>query len=374
MKGKAAVLKGFRQPWAIEEFPVPEVAPGAILIKVSLANICGSDLHIWRGDLPFRIPPEGTIVGHEMTGRVARLGAGVTTDSLGQPLHEGDRVVYCYFNPCGRCYQCLLGQRAACPNKMSNMAGRIGDPPHFRGAFAEYYYLQPGMVIFKAPDALSDEELAPVNCALSQVLFGLHQAGLRLGDSVVIQGAGGLGLNAVAVARDMGASRIIVIDGVKSRLALAREFGADDTIDLGEIAKDGDRIKRVMELTGGRGADLVCELVGLPAVVPEGLAMVRSGGTYLEIGNISRGQTVAIDPASLVWGNKKILGVVMYDPWVIPRAVEFLLRNRARVPFDRVLSHKFPLTSINEAFDQAEWVNRQTDVAISRASLTMEQL
>jgi D-arabinose 1-dehydrogenase-like Zn-dependent alcohol dehydrogenase len=370
MKGKAAVLKGFRKPYEIEEFPVPEVGPGAILIKVSMANICGSDLHIWRGDLPLPIPPEGAIFGHEMTGRVAKLGAGVGSDSLGAPLKEGDRVVYCYFSPCGKCYQCLQGQRAACPNKLANMAGSIKEPPHFRGAFAEYYYLQPGMFVFKVPDSLSDELVAPVNCALSQVIFGLTQAGLRFDDSVVIQGAGGLGLNAIAVAREMGAGTIIAIDGVPARLELAKQFGADVTIDLTK-ASDGERIGRVMELTKGRGADLVCEFVGLPAVVPEGLMMVRSGGTYLEIGNISMGQSVPIDPSALVWGNKKIVGVVMYDPWVIPKALDFLERTRERYPIGKVLSHKFPLAKINDAFNQAEWLNRQKDVAITRAAITM---
>jgi L-iditol 2-dehydrogenase len=367
MKGKAAVLKGFRQPYEIQEFPIPEVEPGAILIKVSMANICGSDLHIWRGDLPIPIPPEGAIIGHEMTGRVAKLGAGVTTDSMGTPLKEGDRIAYCYFNPCGKCYQCLQGHRAACPNKLSNMTGSIKEPPHFRGGFAEYYYLQPGMFAFKVPDSLSDELVAPVNCALSQVIYGLSQAQLRFDDTVVIQGAGGLGLNAIAVAREMGAGQIIAIDGVPARLALARQFGADLTIDI----NNENALGRVMELTKGRGADLVCELVGLPAVVPEGLMMVRSGGTYLEIGNISMGQTVPIDPSSLVWGNKKIVGVVMYDPWVIPKALDFLERTRERYPIGKVLSHTFPLTKINDAFNQAEWLNRQKDVAITRAALTM---
>jgi L-iditol 2-dehydrogenase len=335
---------------------VPEVAPGAVLIKVAMANICGSDLHIWRGDLPIRIRPEGSIFGHEMTGRVAKLGQGVSSDSLGNPLKEGDRVVYCYFNPCGKCYQCLQGHRAACPNKTQNMAGSIQQPPHFRGAFAEYYYLQPGMFIFKAPEALSDEELAPINCALSQVTYGLHQAGLRFDDAVVIQGAGGLGLNAIAVAREMGAGQII----------------ADETINVTELKEPRERVARVMELTRKRGADVVCELVGLAAVVPEGIEMLRAGGTYLEIGNISNGQTVPIDPSALVWGNKKIVGVVMYDLWVIPKALDFVQRTRGKYPLGNIVSHKFPLERINDAFKQAEWLNRQTDVAITRAALTME--
>jgi D-arabinose 1-dehydrogenase-like Zn-dependent alcohol dehydrogenase len=372
VKARAAVLKGFRQPYELQEFPIPEIAPGAILIKITMANICGSDLHIWRGDLATKIPPEGIIIGHETTGRVAKLGPGVKTDSLGNPLKEGDRVVYCYFNPCGSCYQCLHGHRAACPRKMSNMAGSIKDPPYLRGGFAEYCYLQPGMFVFKTPDALSDELVAPVNCALSQVIYGLSQAGVRFGDTVVIQGAGGLGLNAIAVAREMGAGKIIAIDSVASRLELAKEFGADDTIDLNKAPTPEARIERVMELTRKRGADVVCELVGLPAVIAEGIAMLRSGGTYLEVGNISRGQTVAFDPSALTWGNKKIAGVLMYDPWVIPKALDFLERTRARYPFERMLSHKFPFAKINDAFAQAEWLDRQKDVSITRASLVME--
>ena len=368
MKGRAAVLKAFRQPYEIQEFPIPEVEPGAILIKVSMANICGSDLHIWRGDLPLPIPPEGAIIGHEMTGRVAKLGAGVSTDSMGDSLKEGDRIVYCYFNPCGKCYQCLQGHRAACPNKLNNMTGSIKDPPYFRGGFAEYYYLHPGMFVFKVPDSLSDELVAPVNCALSQVIYGLIQAGLRFDDTVAIQGAGGLGLNAIAVAREMGAGQIIAIDGVPARLELAKQFGADVTVDINQESALG----KVFDVTKGRGADVVCELVGLPAVVPEGLMMVRQGGTYLEIGNISMGQSVPIDPSALVWGNKRIVGVVMYDPWVIPKALHFLERTRDKYPIGKVLSHKFPLSKINDAFNQAEWINHQKDFAITRAALTMD--
>jgi threonine dehydrogenase-like Zn-dependent dehydrogenase len=167
------------------------------------------------------------------------------------------------------------------------MAGSIQQPPHFRGTFAEYYYLQPGFN-FKAPEVLSDEELAPINCALSQVTYGLHQAGLRFADAVVIQGVGGLGLNAIAVAREMGAGQIIAIDGVPARLKLAKEFGADETINVTELKEPRERVARVMELTHKGGADVVCELVGLAAVVPEGIEMVRAGGTYLEIGNISQ--------------------------------------------------------------------------------------
>ncbi|PYM63652.1 MAG: zinc-binding alcohol dehydrogenase [Candidatus Rokuibacteriota bacterium] len=367
--GRAAVFRGPGKGFELRELPLPALEPGAILIRVSLANVCGSDLHFWRGDAPLALPPDGWIFGHEMTGRVARLGPGVETDSLGRPLAEGDRVAYCYFYPCGRCYVCLHGQRAACPNKVGRPTGP-GEFPYWVGAFAEYYYLRPGGFVFRVPDGLPDGLVSPVNCALSQVIFGLAQAGFSFGQSVVIQGAGGLGLQATAVARDMGAARIVVIDQVPARLELARAFGADHTLDLTEVPDRKARVRQVRDWTDGRGADVACDLVGLPPVVPEGIEMLRYGGTYLEIGCISRGRTVELDPSSLVWGSKRIVGVVMYDPWVIPRALEFLERTRARFPFDRLVSHTFPLERIDDAFRQAEWYNRETAATrITRAAL-----
>ena len=365
--GRAAVFHGPGNPFELKEIPLPEVEPDAILIRVTLANICGSDLHFWRGDAPLALPEDGWVFGHEMTGHVAKLGAKVKTDSLGQPLREGDRVAYCYFYPCGRCYACLNKQPAACPSKVGRALGP-SQFPHFHGAFAEYYYLRPGGYVFKVPDDLSDELVAPVNCALSQVIYGLHKAGLRFGDTLVIQGAGGLGIQATAVAKEMG-TRVIVLDQIAARLELARAFGADQTINLKDLPDRKERAKRVRDLTGGRGADVVCDLVGLPQVVPEGLDMLRYGGTYLEIGTISRGLKTEFEPAALVWGSKTIVGVVMYDPWVIPRALEFLSRTRSRFPFDRLLSHKFPLEKIDDAFQASEWHNRET-TAITRAALT----
>jgi len=365
--GKAAVFHGPGKPFEIRELPLPEVEPDAVLIRVTVANICGSDLHFWRGDAPLRLPEDGWIFGHEMTGRVARLGARVTTDSMGRPLHEGDRVAYAYFYPYRRCPACLALRPAACPNKVGRPLGP-SQFPHFHGAFAEYYYLHPGGAIFAVPDALSDETVAPVNCALSQVIFGLHQVALRFGQSVVIQGAGGLGLLAAAVARAMGAAPVIVIDQLPGRLELARAFGADHTINLTDVPDRKDRVSLVRALTGGAGADVACDLVGLPAVIPEGLDMLRAGGTYLEIGTISRGVKVEMEPAQLVWGSKTIVGVVMYDPGVIPQALDFLVRQRDRLPFDRLISHRFPLDRIDEAFRASEWHTRES-TSITRAAL-----
>jgi L-iditol 2-dehydrogenase len=364
---KAAVFFGPGKPFEIKEVPIPEVEPEGVLIRVTVANICGSDLHFWRGDAPLRYPDDGWIYGHEMTGRVARLGTKVKTDSLGRPLQEGDRVAYTYFYPCRRCYACLNNEPAACPNKIERPVGPSVFP-HLHGAFADHYYLRPGGYLFKVPAELTDEVVAPVNCALSQVIYGLHVADLRFGQSVVIQGAGGLGIQAAAVAKDMGASRVIVVDQISGRLELARAFGADHTLSLKDIPERRERVKLVREWTGGVGADVACDLVGFPAVIPEGLEMLRAGGTYLEIGTISRGAKIELEPSLLVWGSKKIVGVIQYDPWVIPKALDFLVRTRERWPWGRLLSHKYPLDKINEAFAASEWHNKET-TAITRAAL-----
>ena len=365
--GKAAVYTDFGQPFEIQEIPLPEVEPDAILVKVTTAGICGSDLHIWRGDIRLTMAgPGARVLGHEMAGRVHKLGANVKADSLGQPLKEGDRVVYPYFYPCRRCYQCLRGEFYACPARYPPPPP-VDRFPHFTGAYAEYFYLSPGHFVFKVPEDLPDDMVTPVNCALSQVIFGLHKARLRFGDTIVIQGAGGLGINATMVAREMGASQIIVIDGLPERLEMARACGADHLIDLNEYQQPFDRVNRVRELTQGRGADIAVELVGIPAAITEGLAMVRVGGTYLEIGNISFARMLTLDPSQLVWSSKTIVAVNMYDPWILPVALDFLRRTRDKYPMHQVVSHRFPLDQINEAFQQAEWVNKQT--AVTRACI-----
>jgi threonine dehydrogenase-like Zn-dependent dehydrogenase len=366
--GKAAILVGPGKGFEIEEYDIPTPEPEGVVIKVSMGGICGSDLHIWRGDSPVFAAMAGNVAGHEMTGRVHSLGSAITTDSLGRPLREGDRVCYAYFYHCGRCYQCNRSEFAACANKLMTMGP--GPVSRFSGAYGEYYYLKPGGKIFKVPDEVTDEMATPVNCALSQVTYGLHKAGMRYGDTVVIQGAGGLGLNAIAVAKEMGADAVIAIDGVPSRLDLARRFGADEVIDIGAMADAAARIGRVKELTGQRGADVVVEVVGLPSVVPEGLQMLRDGGTYLEMGNISFGATTTIDPSQLVWGSKRIVGAIMYDPWVIPEALDFLVRTKNKYPHGDVVSHKFKLDEINDAFTSSEWQSSDA-TKVNRAAILM---
>ena len=193
-----------------------------------------------------------------------------------------------------------------------------------------------------------------------------------MGDAVVVQGAGGLGLNAIAVARDMGAGTIIVVDRVPARLALAREFGADHTLSLEELPTPERRIAAVQDLTDGFGADVVADFVGYPDVVPEGLRMLRSGGCYLEVGSIAPGNMFSFDATALVRGNIRLVGTSNYSPWALAQALAFLRRGQARFPFARLVSHVYPLEKISDAFQQADWMQRGGDgLRLSRAALSM---
>jgi threonine dehydrogenase-like Zn-dependent dehydrogenase len=321
------------------------------LVKISLANVCGSDLHVWRGELDPEKRGRALPIhqGHEGTGRIVSLGDGVTADSNGEPLQPGDRVVFAYFFPCGRCRNCLKGKTMACPHRMHPRATSCEHWPHFKGTFGDYFYLYPNHTVFKVPDELSDEVVAGVNCAMAQVTCGWDLAGLGIGESVVIQGAGGLGLYAIAVARERGAGRIIVVDGVPERLEVASMFGADDFVDLREFSDSAARVSRVRELTGG-GADVVMEVGGFPAITEEGVRMVAPGGRYVEIGNISPGLTYAADPSYWVVQNISILGVNHYERRHLLDALRILQRTRQRYPFEKIVSHKFPLEQVNEAF------------------------
>ena len=368
-KGLTAVLVQPGKPLELETLPTPEIEPGGILIKNTAAAICGSDLHYWRNDGNYSGPDIRRVPGHEFTGVVHSLGKGVTTDSLRRPLHEGDRVAFPFFNPCNRCYWCVRGEHHACPHRQrrSNQF-TLNEYPYCDGGYAEYYFLPPGHYVFKVPDALPEEAVAPVNCALCQVLYGLEYADMKFGDVVVIQGAGGLGIYAAAVAAEKGASRVISIDRQPPRLALARQCGATDVIDMNEYPSAEARVQRVKDLTDGRGADVVMELVGIAAATVEGIDMVRVNGAFVDIGNIVP-QTVTFPATKVITQQIKWKGLMHYNPWIMPSALDFLVRTRDKYPLSRVVSHSFALSDINEAFTLAEWQGKQAGTAATRVIL-----
>lgn len=352
--GKAMVATGPGVPWEMREYPIPDPEPDAIVTKITMSSICGSDVHIYKGDfgpdaLGSKEKPK--ILGHEMMGRVFKLGSNVKTDFSGQPLKEGDRVVWCYFVRCGRCPACVKGI-VPCPNRINHTRISCEVYPHFRGAFAEYYYVRPGQWLFKIPDEVSDESALYVNCAASTVTYGLHKAEFPIGARVIIQGAGGLGLSTAAIAKDMGASQVIVIDKLPHRLELAKSFGADNTININEDFAPEARINKVKELTGGEGADLVVEVASDPDVVTEGVQMLALNGTYLTMGLVTSRLDPRLNMLAFIDKGVRLIGSANYKAWTIPKVLEFMVRNRDKYPFDKMISHKFKLQDIEEAFKQ----------------------
>ena len=188
--GRVVVVKEYQQPFVIEEYPVPEPEPGAIVLRITQAGVCGSDLHTWRGDMVNSpLPANGRVMGHEGTGVVHALGDGVSTDSLGREIEVGDRLMYSAITPCGRCYQCSRGEPNWCSDRGA-WSREAGVAPYFTGTYADYYYLKPNHPVFKVPDELPDEVLGFVNCAMGTTTEGLMRAGCQENDFVVIQGAG----------------------------------------------------------------------------------------------------------------------------------------------------------------------------------------
>ena len=347
--GRAMVWTAINTPLEPREYPLPEVDDDAMLVRITMACICGSDLHSYKGEYVGRLKPtkeKPLIMGHEMSGRIYKMGRNVKTDYLGRPLEEGDRIIYAYFNPCGKCPECVSGT-APCPNR-HRFRKSSEDFPHFRGAYAEYYYLKGDQWVFKVPDELPDETVAPINCAMSTVAYGMHQVRIPLGGTVLVQGAGGLGLSATAIAREMGAAQIIVLDKLPQRLELSKSFGADHTIDVGEYSTAEARLERVRKLTGGKGVDLAIEVTGRPEVVAEGLDMLCPAGTYLTMGLVTGGLISPIDMERVIHKGLTIIGSGNYKSWVLPKVLDMLVRTKDKYPFDKLVSHKFKLEDVNE--------------------------
>jgi threonine dehydrogenase-like Zn-dependent dehydrogenase len=370
VKGRVVVLKEYAKPFVIEEYDVPDPEPGALLLRITQAGICGSDLHSWRGDREQRfhpVPRAGNVMGHEGTGVVHRLGDGVTTDWAGKPVAEGDRVVHWSSRACFRCRQCSRGHTNLCTRPPGTYPPEAGIWPYFTGTYSDYLYVTPDRPFYVVPSELPDASLSWVNCAMGTSAEGLERAGCGPGDYVVIQGAGGLGLCASALASHRGAAKVIALDRLPERLELARRFGADHVIDVDEIDTVEARRELILELTGGEGADVVMELVGVTELIPEGLGYLAPAGTLVEIGHVMAGRTFALDPRTIIRG-KRLIGSSGYRHALIPTLMDLMVKTQASVPYDQVVSNHYSLEDVNEAMEAAEWSGRST--AVTRAILT----
>ena len=253
----------------------------------------------------------------------------------------------------------------ACKQSFSIQRGSLTEWPYTRGSFADYLYLHAGQAFFKVPPNVTDTMIVSANCALAQVVMGLERVDVTLGDRVVVQGCGGLGIYACAIAKERGAATVIAIDGIDERLQLAQRMGADHTIDFRRLTDPKQRIEAVKELTGGWGADVVVEVVGFAHVIDEGLRMLGWGGRYLEMGTFYTGTSFACDPGRLVGQNQRIEAVASYDAVSLQRAIDFLSRNADRLPLDEVVVD-YPLDEIERAFAD------QDAGRARRASLVMQ--
>lgn len=323
--GRAVIAHG--QSFEVREYPVPDPPPGALLLRQELAGICGTDLHMWQNGIPGEM-----VLGHENVGVIAALGKGVTTDYVGQPLQEGDRVIFAPGTPHGA-YGFYTKPDVA---------------PHFRGGFADY-------ILLDYPDTCTMKTNLPPEVAVLTEPFtiGVHavmRGRIQLGDTVVVQGAGAIGLVTLVCARMSGAAKIIMVGGPARRLALAKRMGADVTINIDEVRSPEERIQLVLaETPRNAGADLVFECAGFLPATPEGLRYVKRNGVFVEVGHFVDMGTIELNINQLmmrrnlrmeaIWGSQ-------YEHFV--RGLPLLERNE--FPFADMVSHTLPLARVHEGF------------------------
>lgn len=348
LQGKVAEMKS-PGVMKVENYDLPSPGPGSVLVKVRRSNVCGSEIHIWKGEHPTK---NTGVLGHEMVGEVQSIGDGVETDFAGEKLNVGDRIATTYFQICRKCKMCQKGAFNLCENAYEFWNKPSIEPPHFHGTFSTHYYVHPDFHFYKVPDNVPDVVAASANCAISQVYFGIEQANLQYGETIVIQGAGGLGLNAAAIAKEKGA-KVIVIDGIEERLKNAKNFGADHIIDFNVYDTVEKRTKRVLDLTNNRGADVGMELTGSPRAFSEGIHLVSSGGRYVSIGNVSPGKTTEFDPGLLTRKSINIISIVRYKPWYLKKALDFLSENIEKYPFADMIDGEFSFENVEEALDRS---------------------
>ena len=326
---RAAVLYG-KGDLRIEERPVPAVGPGEVLVRVRSVGVCGSDVHYYtEGRIGEIVLEEPTVMGHEAAGEVAAVGEGV------EGLAVGDRVALEPGLTCGRCEWCLSGRYNVCPR-----VEHLGTPP--TDGVCQTWFATPARRCYRFPEAISFDEGAMLE-PLSVGLHAVHLAPPRPGDTVVVLGTGPIGLMTLAVARSAGAGRIIAADLIEGRLDFARRLGATDTIDAGKV----DVVEAVMDLTGGRGADVVYEAAGVPETFQQALEAACRCATVAIIGIYAPGGSVL----DLHGARRKELTIRMVRRFrfTYPRAIDLV--RRGAVKAGELVTHHFDLEHTEEAFE-----------------------
>jgi len=351
----------------IQEFPFPTLEDGAVLLKVEMCGVCGTDKHTWRGETlqyagteaesgtPFPIIP-----GHEVVGVIAEINdrKRPRLDFNGERLRVGDRVALCPDVVCGECYNCRHTFAFPwCENLRGyGNAFTSTEPPHLFGGWADYMYILPHAFLYKVIEDLPLRvavmlELMAVSYNLDKTkeFFTLSGEGFATGSTIVVQGVGPMGICHVIKARVMGAGTIIATDLSDYRLALAREFGVDCTLNVAQTSVD-ERVDFVRSLTHGRGADVVVECAGVPEAVPEGLEMLRKGGIYVEAGNFVETGEVSLSPhRHFCAKNVRLIGMTNHPFIGYTPSMELLHRYADLFPFEKFVTHEYPLAQTEQA-------------------------
>lgn len=331
---KAAV---FVKPGQIilDDKPIPKVSAGEALIKITTTTICGTDVHILKGEYPVQ---PGRIVGHEPVGIIAEMGSGVTGYQVGQ------RVIVGAITPCGQCYSCLDGIQAQCGGKAIG-GWRFGNS--IDGCQAEYVLVPHAMAnLTPVPDGLTDEEVLMCPDIMSTGFGGAESGQIQIGDIVVVFAQGPIGLCATAGAKLKGASLIIGVDSVDERLKMSKIMGADITINY----KTTNAIEEIMNLTAGRGVDVAIEALGTQETFENCLRVLRPGGRLSSLGVYSGKLSMPLESIAAGLGDHKIVTTLCPGGKERMRRLLNIVQS-GRVNLKPMVTHRFKLDEIEKAYD-----------------------
>jgi len=347
----AAVIPAPNEPVRLERFPAPRLEPGAALLRVDFAEVCGTDVHLHHGRLAG--VPYPLIPGHVAVGTIADLN-GRIPDVEGRPFAVGDVVTFLdVHETCNACYQCLVAKQSTrCPHR--RVYGiTYGARDGLLGGWSEALWLKPGVKLVRIPPGLSPETFIGGGCGLVTALHAVDRAELRLGQSVAVLGVGPVGQSAIGLASLSGAGEIFAVGAPSDRLALARRFGAAHALSL-DLPREARR-QAVLDATRGRGVDVVIEAAGSPDAVSDALDLVRDGGRVVICGHYTDNGPVLIHPHHQI--NKKhveIRGTWGSDFSHFYRGVELAARFGDRIPWRELAGRKYKLESAGEALAAVE--------------------
>ena len=350
----------------IREYPLPEPAPGCVLVRLEMSGICGTDKHTFQGyttqygDRRLEFP---IIQGHENVGTIAAIGGnGKFADFEGIPLSAGDRVVVGANVSCGQCYYCTHDFPYYCCENTTDYGNNLSakNPPHLFGGWSQYIYVVPGSFLVKVPDDLPPE--IAVLTEIFAVTVGLDRAkqmsvfpseSFCFDDTVVVLGVGPLGMCFLMKARMLGAGTIIAVDKSEYRLNFAMRMGGDFTVNAGTTSK-ADRLQLIRDLTHGRGADVAIECAGVPEAVPEALEMLRVGGLLVEAGNFSDLGEISLSPHRHICAkNARIIGVGGEEPAAYGPGMRQMARYMKNYPLREFVTHRFGLRDVDAAMQKS---------------------